>query len=150
MQNDLLYLDAMREHGVYPQPLGSRGVNLVDVRDIADAMAGALVEDAHDGEVLEVHGPEALTARGVADHWQGALGREIHALDDDVQAWAGLVRPHLPQEAMPDLITMFEFFVEHGLRAEPEALRAQEVLLGHPPRRHAAFVAEVVRETSQS
>jgi len=144
MQNDLLYREAMSRHGVYPQPLGHRGVNLVDVRDIADAMVTALTEAGYDGRLVEIHGPEALTAQGVAENWSQGLGREIHALDDDVQAWAGLVAPHLPEAVLPDLVTMFEFFVEKGLEADDAALQAQRPLLGHAPRTHAAFVAEAV------
>ena len=53
-QNDYWFKDAMLQHGVYPQPLGSTGLNRVDVRDIAEAAAVTLTTSGHDGETYDL------------------------------------------------------------------------------------------------
>lgn len=49
------------QYGVYPQPIGTRGLNRVDVRDIADCAVNALTKSGYEGETYEVHGPDTLT-----------------------------------------------------------------------------------------
>lgn len=39
MQNDLAMKDALLSHGVYPWPIGGKGVSMVDTRDIAEVAA---------------------------------------------------------------------------------------------------------------
>ncbi len=43
MQNDVAMKDAIMGHGVYPQPIGSKGFSMVDVRDIAEVAASCLI-----------------------------------------------------------------------------------------------------------
>ena len=142
MQNDLWYLDTMLKHGVYPQPIGARGVSMVDVRDIADAIVSALVRGGVDGRTVSLHGPEALTGERVAATWSRHLGREVAPVVDDVDGWARQAGATLPPWMVDDLVVMWRFFQEHGLAASAAELAAQEELVGHPPRRHADFVAE--------
>ena len=47
-QNDFWFKDVIKQ-GIYPQPLGDVGSSRVDVRDIAEAAAIALVDGCHSG-----------------------------------------------------------------------------------------------------
>ena len=58
-------------------PVGDVAEPFVDVDDIADVAAAALVEPGHDGEIYEVTGPRLLTFRDIADELSQATGRAV-------------------------------------------------------------------------
>ena len=142
-QNDLGFLDVIRKYGVYPQPIGSKGVARVDVRDIADAAAIALVAGGHDGETYELNGPELLTGAEVAEAYARHLGRPVAYAGDSLEAWEASVSPMLPSWLVSDLKVMYEKFQAYGMLSTARDDRRLRDLLGHPPRRFDAFVAEV-------
>jgi uncharacterized protein YbjT (DUF2867 family) len=77
MQNELMVQQTIQDYGVYPMPIGSAGVSMVDVRDIADiAVAELLRRDrapaALERVTLELVGPRALTGASVAQAWRSA------------------------------------------------------------------------------
>jgi uncharacterized protein YbjT (DUF2867 family) len=77
MQNDLMFRDALKG-GVYPQPIGSVGVTMVDIRDIADAAAAELLRRERASHPLpratiELVGPDTLTGAGIAAIWASVL-----------------------------------------------------------------------------
>lgn len=141
-QNDLWFKQPILDMGIYPQPIGPVGCSRVDVRDIADATANALVDDGHEGQRYPVAGPEALTGEQVAAAWTRHLGREVRYAGDDLDAWEEANRPHLPAWLLHDLKIMYAHFVEHGLRASEEDLELQARVLGHEPRTFDAFARE--------
>jgi uncharacterized protein YbjT (DUF2867 family) len=141
-QNDYYYKDALLQYGVYPQPLGSAGLNRVDVRDIAEAAAVALTAGGHEGESYDLVGPEAHTGESTAAVWARALGKPIAYGGDDLEAWEKQSLQYMPDWAVFDFKNMYAFFQEHGLKATPEAIERQTRLLGHAPRSFGAFVGE--------
>lgn len=73
--------------GVFYANAGHARISMVDTRDVAAVAAALLTEPGHEGEVVDVTGPEALTYGDVADKLSTALGRTItyaQAGDDDV------------------------------------------------------------------
>lgn len=147
-QNDLAFLDVILQYGVYPQPIGAKGVARVDVRDIADAAAVALVAGGHDGEIYELNGPELHTGVSVAEAYARQLGRPVAYAGDSLEAWEASVLPALPSWLVSDLKVMYEKFQAHGLPSTPRDDRRLRELLGRPPRRFDAFVAEVTEAAS--
>ncbi len=147
-QNDLWYRDEMLTHDVYPQPFGDTGLSRVDVRDIAEAAALALVSDAAKNETVNLVGPDLLTATGTAATWGGVLGRKIAYGGNDLDAWEKASLAYLPAFAAFDFRLMYEFFQEHGLKATPEDVARLTALLGHAPRRFDEFAAETARAWS--
>lgn len=143
-QNDYWLKDPILQMGIYPSPTGSVGLSRVDVRDIADATANALLDDGHEGTRYPLVGPEALTGADMAAAWSRGLGREIHYVGDDLDAWEEASRAMLPEWMVEDLRIMFAHFLEHGLRATEEDLALQARALGHAPRRFDDFVVETV------
>jgi uncharacterized protein YbjT (DUF2867 family) len=141
-QNDLWFRDALLEHGVYPQPLGSVGLSRIDVRDIADAAAIALTETGHEGRSYPLVGPDVLTGPAVAEIWARHLGRDVAYPGDDLDAWASQARSVMPDWLVDDLRVMYAHFQEHGLAASADEVQMLEDLLGRPPRSFDAFAKE--------
>lgn len=141
-QNDLALREAIVTHGVYPQPIGSKGMSRVDVRDIAEAAVEALT-DGESGREIPLHGPDALTGEETARIYSRNLGREVRYGGDDLDAWERQVRPLMPEWLVRDLRIMYEYFQDRGFRAAEEDLAAEEEILGHAPRSFEAFVAEL-------
>lgn len=143
-QNDLLLKEAIVKYGVYPQPIGSAGSNRVDIHDIADAAVNSLLESGHEGKMYNLHGPDTLTGKGVATVYTRHLGSEVNYGGDDLDSWEEQVGRTLPAWMVHDLRIMYQFFQDHGLRAEQSEIAKAEPVLHHPPRSFDAFVAETV------
>lgn len=148
-QNDLMFGGAITKYGVYPQPIGSAGLSGIDVRDIADAAVNILLESGHEGKSYNLQGPDVLTGKGVAATYSRHLGNEVNYIGDDLDAWSEQARTMLPTWMVHDLRIMYQFFQDHGLRAEMTDLTRLEQVLHHPPRRFDAFVAETVSQWKQ-
>lgn len=141
-QNDYWYKQAILEYGVYPQPLGSKGVARVDVRDIAEAAAIALTQPGHDGKTYDLAGPTAWTGKATAELWSTTLRRTIAYAGEDMDAWEKQNAQWIPAWMAFDFRRMYEHFQKNGLKATPEALATMTKLLGHPPRDFETFVRE--------
>lgn len=141
-QNDYWYQEAIVQHGIYPQPLGSVGVSRVDVRDIADMAVAALTEPGHDGEAYPVVGPDILTGDHVAEIWARHVGREVRYGGDNLGVWSEQARAVLPEWQVHDFAIMYAHFQRHGLAATAAELALQAKALHHPPRTFEAFAAE--------
>jgi uncharacterized protein YbjT (DUF2867 family) len=142
-QNDGALRVPIMDYGVYPQPLGDRGVNRVDVRDIGEAAVNAISRGV--GGIVPLNGPRGLTGGDTARVYSELLGRPIRYAGNDVDAWASQVAPLLPPWLLRDLRIMYEFFIENGAHASGTDFAAQEELLGRAPRPFEAFAAELTR-----
>lgn len=141
-QNDLHLREPILEHGVYPQPIGSAGVSRVDVGDIADAAAVALLDDGWEGRTIPVAGPEPLTGEGSAAIWSRHVERPVEYAGDDLEPWATGAREVMPDWLVGDLVVMLRHFQEYGLVATSEDMAIVYDVLGREPRRFDDFVAE--------
>ncbi len=148
-QNDLWWKTAMLEHGLYSQPLGSRGVSRVDVRDIGEASARALLESGHEGKAYPLVGPEALTGEDVAGFWQRALGRPVRYAGDDLAQYEMSHRDAMPPWLLADFREMYRYFQDRGFRASASDFAEQEKILGHAPRPFGLYVGRLAREWAE-
>lgn len=146
-QNDHWFKQAMLEYGVYPQPIGDVGLSRVDVRDIADAIAGAVTEPGskHEGQRYPLAGPDPLTGAGTAAVWGRSMGRAIRYGGNDLDAWAKQAVQMLPEWMVHDFRIMYAAFQKLGLRATSADLAQQAKILGRAPRRFEDFAAETAR-----
>jgi uncharacterized protein YbjT (DUF2867 family) len=145
-QNDLLLREAILGHGVYPQPLGSKGCSRVHTDDIAECLAKALVDDGHEGKYYPVAGRTALTGRDCARIWSDALGKEVTYAGDSLDAWADSAGKSMPEWLVEDLRIMYGCFQAKGLAATDDELDTQRQLLGRDPQRYDEWVMRVARE----
>ena len=142
-QNDLWLKDAIMQYGIYPLPIGERGLNRVDVRDIAECAVNALMKSGHENETYEVHGPDTLTGEAIARTYTRHLGREIRYNGDDLNAWAENAKNMMPEFLIADMRIMYEFFQANGMIAPKDELEKMKKLLGKEPRSFDAFVKEI-------
>jgi uncharacterized protein YbjT (DUF2867 family) len=145
-QNDLWLKDSIMQYGIYPQPIGGKGVNRVDVRDIADCAINALMKTGYEGQTYEVHGPDTLTGQAIAGIYTKHLGREIRYSGDDLDAWAARVKSTMPEFLVADMRIMFQFFHDSGMISAVEELEKTQKLLGRKPRSFDEFVKEITSE----
>ena len=143
-QNDAALREPLTGAGTYPMPLGEHGVSAVDVRDIAEATAIALMTEGHTGEVYNVNGPEPLTGPKAAALWSEVLGRMVRYAGHDMDAFEANMRERAPSWSAFDMRMMFEGYLERGFTAGPSDVENLTTLLGHPPRTYEAFVRETV------
>ena len=147
MQNERTVQQVIQGHGIYPMPIGSAGVAMIDARDIADvAVAELLRRDralAPTPRVtLELVGPELLTGESVARIWKAALGRDVTYGGDDVAAFEGRMASFGPSWLAYDMRLMMARIQEFGMRGADGAVARLQAMLNRPLRTYTAFVKE--------
>ena len=88
MNNDLTIKDVVTGYGVYPMPIGSKGLAMIDARDIGEIAAIELIRREQSETPLPLDrvnlvGPDVLTGTDVAGIWSEVLGRPIAYPGDD-------------------------------------------------------------------
>jgi uncharacterized protein YbjT (DUF2867 family) len=140
-QNDEMFLDEIRA-GRYPQPLGVRGVNRTDCRDIGDAAARALTDDGVAAGSYPLVGAEcAVSGPECAAMWAQALGREV-VYDADIERWYALVAERMHAREREDFRKTYKIFQRVRIAASAADQARVTALLGRPPRSYQAYVAE--------
>jgi uncharacterized protein YbjT (DUF2867 family) len=151
IQNDLRQKDPMLKFGAYGAPIGSKGISMVDIRDIGEAAAIELVrrEEAPaplGRETYELVGPDSLTGEGVAAIWSEALGRAIRYGGDDLAVMEQRMKAMLPAWHALDLRLMFGRYQTDGAAATADDITHLTRLLGRAPRSYAAFAKDAAAQ----
>jgi uncharacterized protein YbjT (DUF2867 family) len=146
-QNDGMALEAMMHGGVFPLPLGTIGVDAIDIEDIASVAALALTCDLLDGTVIPISGRDRLTGPSIAQTYAQLLDRPVIYCGDDLTTFGDLLGQIIPDASpwmIADTVTMFGAFQRQGGHATSRDVDALEVILGRPVRRHADYAAVLV------
>jgi uncharacterized protein YbjT (DUF2867 family) len=148
MQNERMVQQAIQNYGVYPMPIGSVGVAMVDTRDIADvAVAELLRRDEAPAPLprvtLDLVGPDALTGASAAKIWSAALGREVTYAGDDVTAFEKQMASFGPAWLAYDMRLMMAGIQKFGMSSEANMVERLQAILGRPLRTYVDFVTEV-------
>jgi len=151
IQNDLRQKDPLLTFGAYGAPIGSKGVSMVDIRDIGEAAALELVRREQASESLSretyaLVGPDSLTGEDVATIWSEALGRTIRYGGDDLDVMEQRLKTMLPAWHALDLRLMFNRYQTDGAVATADDIAHLTTLLGHAPRSYAAFAKDAVAQ----
>ncbi len=149
MQNDSMVQQVIQGHGIYPMPIGSAGVSMIDTRDIADIAAAELLRrdkaaTALDGMTLELVGPQALTGVAVARVWSTALGREVSYGGDDVVPFEAQMAAFGPAWMVYDMRLMMTGIQQYGMQGDDGAVDRLQAILGRELRTYNDFVRETV------
>ncbi len=152
-QNDLMVRDAITGYGVYPMPVGNAGVQMVDVRDIAEVAALHLLrrENASQPlplEKIDIVGPDLLTGETAAAAWSEALGRPIAYAGDDLAGFEQQLRSFGPSWLAYDMGRMMNRIQQDGMKPKDGDVEKLTALLGRPLRSYRDFVAEVAPATA--
>jgi len=149
MQNERMVQQVIQGYGVYPMPIGSAGVAMIDARDIADvAVAELLRRDRAPAPsprvTLELVGPERLTGALAAKTWSAALGREVTYGGDDVAAFEGQMATSAPSWLAYDMRLMMAGIQTFGMHGADGAADRVQAILGRPLRKYTDFVKEAI------
>jgi uncharacterized protein YbjT (DUF2867 family) len=148
IDNDVTIKDVVLGHGVYPMPVGGKGLAMVDARDIAEVAAIELVR-RHDAaqplplECINVVGPDTLTGSDVAAIWSDVLHRPIAYGGDGTAAFEQNLRQFMPAWMAYDMRLMSERFLTDGMVPEAGDVARLTALLGRPLRTYREFAAGI-------
>lgn len=145
-QNDYWFEHAIRDHGIYPQPIGDVGLSRVDTRDVAEAAVNALTQDGHADQTYTLVGPDVLTGTDCAVVYAKALNRDVQYGGNDLDAWEQQSRSMLPAWMAYDFRLMYATFQKRGLKATNAQHHETRTILGHDPRSFRAFVDEIAQQ----
>ncbi len=149
MQNDLTIKDVVAGHGVYPMPIGSKGLAMIDTRDIAEIAAIELLRREQAPAALPLSrinlvGPDALTGSVVAGIWSDVLGRPIDYGGDDTAAFEKNLLNFMPSWMAYDMRLMSDRFLSEGMTPDAGDVERLTTLLGRPLRSYRQFAAEAL------
>lgn len=137
IDNEAMVKDVILQHGVYPMPIGGKGVAMVDARDIAEVAAIELIRrDRAPGrlpiETINVVGPETLTGEDVAAIWSDVLGRPVAYGGDDPNGFEQNMATFMPRWMAYEMRLMAERYVSDGMIPEAGDRERLASLLGRP------------------
>jgi uncharacterized protein YbjT (DUF2867 family) len=148
IDNELMIKDVILNHGVYPMPIGSKGVAMVDVRDIAEVAAIELIrrEQAPGKlpiETINLVGPDTLTGSDVAAIWSDLLGRPVAYGGDDPTGFEQNLANFLPKWMAYEMRLMAERYVSDGMIPEAGDVERLTKILGRPLHSYRNFATEI-------
>ena len=152
INNDLTVKDVVTGYGVYPMPIGSKGLAMVDPRDLGEIAAIELLRrDQAKGhlplERINVVGPDTLTGNDIAGIWSEVLGRPIAYGGDDTAAFEQNLRNVMPKWMAYDMRLMGERFLTDGMIPESGDVERLVALLGRPLHSYREFASSIVIPT---
>ncbi|NYF23076.1 uncharacterized protein YbjT (DUF2867 family) [Xanthomonas sp. JAI131] len=148
IDNDLTIKDVVSGYGVYPMPIGSKGLAMVDTRDIGEVAAIELLRREQSAVPLALDrinlvGPETLTGAAVAAIWSDALGRQISYPGEDTAAFEQNLRQFMPSWMAFDMRLMSERFISDGMVPAAGDVERLTTLLGRPLHSYREFATRV-------
>jgi uncharacterized protein YbjT (DUF2867 family) len=148
MQNELMIRDVVLGHGVYPMPIGGKGLAMIDARDIGEIAAVELIRRERaatplPSDRINLVGPETLTGADVAAIWSEVLGRPVTYGGDDTAGFEQNLSQFMPGWMAYDMRLMSERFLTEGMLPEAGDVERLTALLGRPLRSYRSFAAEV-------
>jgi uncharacterized protein YbjT (DUF2867 family) len=148
MNNELMIKDVILGHGVYPMPIGGKGLAMVDARDIAEVAAIELLRREQAGTALpltrlNVVGPDTLTGADVAAIWSEVLGRQVVYPGENLAGFEQNLRQFMPGWMALDMRLMGERFITEGMIPDAGDVDRLTGLLGRPLRTYRDFAAEI-------
>jgi uncharacterized protein YbjT (DUF2867 family) len=148
ISNDLTIKDVVTGYGVYPMPIGNKGIAMVDPRDVAEIAAIELIRRDRANAMLpleriNVVGPQTLTGNDIAGIWSEVLRRPIAYGGGDTAAFEQNLRQFMPKWMAYDMRLMGERFLTDGMIPESGDVKRLTTLLGRPLHAYRDFVAEI-------
>lgn len=154
IDNDLTIKDVILNHGVYPMPIGSKGVAMVDTLDIAEIAAIELIrrEQAPGKlpiETINLVGPDTLTGPDVAAIWSDVLGRPIAYGGDDPTAFEQNLAGFMPKWMAYEMRLMVERFVSDGMIPRDGDVARLTKILGRPLHSYRNFATRIAASAAK-
>lgn len=146
-QNDAALKQTILDHGVYPMPVGSTGVAMVDARDIAAVAAHELLRRDRattplPRTTIDVSGPDLMTGGELATIWSEATRRSVTYAGDDLDVLEGVIAPMTSAVFAGDMRLMYRAIQQRGMVPSQDAHAILAGMLGRPQRRYVDFARE--------
>jgi uncharacterized protein YbjT (DUF2867 family) len=144
IDNEHMIKDVILNHGIYPMPIGSKGIAMVDVQDIAEVAAIELIRrDQAPGKLplatINLVGPQTLTGKDVAAIWSEVLGKPVTYAGDDPSGFEQNLAGFLPKWMAYEMRLMAERYVSDGMVPAEGDVDRLIGILGRPLRTYRAF-----------
>jgi uncharacterized protein YbjT (DUF2867 family) len=149
IDNEVMIKDVITNYNVYPMPIGSKGVAMVDARDIAEVAAIELIRrDQASGklpiETINLVGPDTLTGSDLAAIWTDVLGRPVVYGGDDPSGFEANMASFMPKWMAYEMRLMAERYVSDGMIPDEGDRERLTAILGRPLHTYADFAAALV------
>ncbi|MGP9799552.1 SDR family oxidoreductase [Rheinheimera sp. NSM] len=156
IDNELMIKDVIFNHHVYPMPIGSKGIAMVDVRDIAEVAALELIRRDKAPNILPVEtinvvGPDTLTGSDIAAIWSETLGRTVNYGGDDPSGFEQNMASFMPKWTAYEMRLMAERYVSDGMIPKAGDVKRLTRLLGrqlHSYREFAQTLSSLTNSTT--
>ncbi|SKA34525.1 SDR family oxidoreductase [Consotaella salsifontis] len=148
IDNEVTIKDVVTGYGIYPMPIGRKGLAMVDARDVGEVAAIELVRREQSPTPLPLNrinlvGPDTLTGPDVAAIWSEVLGREIAYPGEDFAGFEQNLRQAMPSWMALDMRVMAERFVSDGMVPEDGDVERLTTMLGRPLLSYRDFAAQI-------
>lgn len=137
IDNEVMVKDVILQHGVYPMPIGGKGLAMVDARDIAEVAAIELLHRDSASDMLPIEtinlvGPDTLTGSDVAAIWSDVLGRPVVYGGDDPSGFEANMATFMPKWTAYEMRLMAERYVSDGMIPQNGDRERLVNMLGRP------------------
>ncbi|MBO1080004.1 SDR family oxidoreductase [Roseomonas haemaphysalidis] len=148
IDNDAAIKDVITSYGIYPMPIGSKGLAMVDVRDIGEVAAIELIRREQAAAPLppdriNLVGPDTLTGADVAAIWSDVLGCPIAYPGEDTAGFEANLRGIMPNWMAFDMRLMAERFATIGMVPQAGDVERLTEMLGRPLHSYRDFAARI-------
>ena len=148
MDNEITIKDVVTGYGIYPMPIGDKGLAMIDARDVAEIAAIELNRREQSPAPLPLNyinlvGPDTLTGADAAAVWTDVLGRTIAFPGNDTAGFEKNLRQFMPSWMAFDMRLMAERFLTEGMVPDKGDVERLTNLLGRPLRSYRDYVAQI-------
>ena len=148
MDNEITIKDVITEYGIYPMPVGDKGLAMIDARDIGEIAAIELIRREQSPDPLPLTrinlvGPDTLTGADAAAIWSDVLGRTIAFPGNDTAGFEQNLRQFMPSWMAYDMRQMTERFQSDGMIPEMGDVDRLTAMLGRPLRSYRDYVVQI-------
>lgn len=155
IDNEHMIKDVILNYGVYPMPIGAKGIAMVDARDIAEVAALELLRRSQapgklPNEIINLVGPDNLTGQQVAAIWSETLGRPVNYGGDDPSGFEQNMGNFLPKWMAYEMRLMAERYVSDGMLPEAGDVERLTRMLGRPLHNYRDFAVQLAQVAEAS
>lgn len=148
MDNEITIRDVVTGYGIYPMPIGEKGLAMIDARDVGEIAAIELIRREQSATPLPIDrinvvGPDTLTGADAAAIWTEVLGRTIIYPRGDTAGFEQSLRAFMPSWMAFDMRLMAERFLSDGMLPDTGDVDRLTTLLGRPLRTYRDHVAQL-------
>jgi uncharacterized protein YbjT (DUF2867 family) len=148
MDNEITIKDVVTGYGIYPMPIGDKGLAMIDARDVGEIAAVELIRREQSATKLPINrinlvGPDTLTSAHAAAIWSDVLGHTITYPGDDTAGFEQNLKAFMPSWMAFDMRLMAERFLTDGMLPEAGDVDRLTTLLGRPLRSYRDYIAQI-------